>query len=281
MSIWLQRLLMRVQKEAGEDGEAGGGGGIEPAVAEKPAEPQKPAAGSVDNEKADLIKDLMKWKSKAKDLESQFTSVSDKAKQADAYKDALGDMSLDDLKGLIAQRKDTERVALEKKGEYDRILQQVREENAKIAAQLQTQLEEVTTKLSEKDKQIVELTIGRAFRDSEFVRESSALPASIAQREFGDHFEFIDGRLVGYDKPRGASDRTPLVDDNGDYRSFDAAISALYLKHPDSKNIIRSKQKGGTGSTTVSVTPAMQKQATQLKGIDKIAAGLGEFNKGK
>lgn len=287
---WLLRLLQAQRmKEAGADGDDGGGSAGNATPSDNPtpqstenapkAADKSDESKGTDDEKAALIKDLMKWKSKAREYEGQLKGLSDQVQTLNQFKEALGDLSLDQLKELVSQHKDAERQALEKKGEYERIVKQMKEENEKVVSTLRTQLEDLQTKLQGAQAEIHELTVGRAFRDSEFVREKSMLTPAIAQREFGPHFDFVDGQLIAYDKPRGAKDRTMMVDAHGEPLSFEAAIEKLHQKHPDAKHIIRSQQKPGAGSRSEPVNSGATEDVSQLRGIDKIRAGLSRGKK--
>lgn len=228
----------------------------------------------LDPEVAKLIKDVMKWKDKARSTESEKSELSQQLSQ---FKTVLGeDVSLDDVKELIQGKKDSERKELEAKGEYERILEQMKDENKKVVEGLKTAHQETVDENKSLKAQIEELTVGRSFSDSEFIRKSSVLPPPIARKEFADHFDVVEGELVGYDKPRGAADRTPLVDANGDKKGFEQAIESLYAKHPNSKDITRSARKPGAGSKS---QPDAKKATPPAKtSADKIAAGLEKLS---
>lgn len=204
----------------------------------------KPADNDSGNKPSDaeakLLKELMGLKDKHKTTDAELKQV----------KAALGDVSLDDLKTIIQERKDAERVALEKRGEYDRILEQVKQEHSNALSGLQAEVDALKAQLGQKDESLVELTVGRAFSESAFIREESRIPASIARKEFGSHVEIVDGATVVYDKPRGAAERTPIVGGDGKPKSFEEAIKVLYANHPESADLIRAKVKPGSGSNT-------------------------------
>lgn len=221
---------------------------------------------------AKLLKDLMGHKSKAKELETQLT----------ALKGALGDVSVDDIKTILAERKENARKELEKRGEYDRILEQVKTEHAKELDTLKAELDSTKLLVSQKDETLVEMTVGRAFSESPFIREKSLIPPSIARKEFGTHVDLVDGVAVVYDKPRGSAERTPIVGADGKPKSFEDGIQALYASHPDGAGLIRAQGKPGAGSGSQDLgglKPQQlkdQKKNDGLAGVDRIAAALNK-----
>jgi hypothetical protein len=229
------------------------------------ADADKNKPGKPSDAEAKLLKEVMALKTKA-------AAAADELK---AYKDAAGESKPDELKALIEAKKEADRLALEKRGEYDRILEQVKGEHTKEVTTLNDRIAALELQLSEKDNSLVELTVGRAFSDSPFIREKSLIPASLARKEFGAHVDIVDGAAVVYDKPRGASDRTPLVDGAGKPKSFEEGIQALYSTHPEAAALIRAAGKPGSGSNTTDLggkKPDDQKEISA--GAGRIAAGL-------
>lgn len=216
---------------------------------------------------AKLLKELMEYKGKAKTA----------AEELKAYKDAAGESKPEELKALIEAKKAAEREALEKRGEYDRVLEQVKGEHAKELETLRKQLEEKNLLLSQRDENLVELTVGRAFSESPFIREKSILPASIARKEFGAHVDLVDGIPVVYDKPRGAAERTPLVGGDGKPKSFEDGIAALYASHPEAASMIRTTAKPGARSQNEDLggkKPGDEGNKAVPVGAGRIAAAL-------
>lgn len=229
----------------------------------------KPGSKSgLSDEAAKLLRDVMKHKDRAKQAEEQLN----------ALKGALGDLKPEDVAALVAQQKEQERLSLEKRGEYDRILEQVRTEHTKEKSTLSEQIEALKAQLNERDSQIQEMTVGRAFSESVFIREQSKIPASIARKEFGNHVELIDGQVVVYDKPKGAADRTPLVDANGKYKAFEDAIAALYSAHPEAASLIKQKGKPGSGSGNLDTGKKVEAPKPVATGVNRIAQALSNKN---
>ncbi len=220
--------------------------------------------GKPTDREAQLLKDAMKWKDKFRELEGNFKSIQEQ----------LGDVDPATARKLADDAKERERADLEKKGEYDRIVQQMRDENQKLLKTKDETVSELQTELQKAQADIADLTLGAKFRESEFISKQSTLPPTIAQKEFGDYFEYEDGVAVPYDKPKGAKDRTKVVDADGKPKKFDQAIAELYAQHPDSKSLTRSTVKPGAGSRSQSDVKDAGKNQPEVRGIGKIQLGL-------
>ena len=218
---------------------------------------------------AKLLKEVMALKEKQRVADAELK----------AFKDAAGESKPEDLKALIDAKKEADKLALEKRGEYDRILEQVKTEHTTVVTGLELKVKELTDLLAAKDTTLFDLTVGRAFTESAFIRDKSLVPASLARKEFGGHVDIVDGVAVVYDKPRGATERTPLVNADGKPKSFEEGIQVLYTSHPDSAALIRAGGKPGAGSTTVDTGKKPEDQSKVVQpGASRIALGLSKKN---
>lgn len=303
MSKKMQRLLARgmihFKDDPGAEGSGGGSGGegdaaaveaarvaaeataAEAARVAAEAEALKAAGGEkMSPELAALLKESMGRKEKIREqktaLEALQAKMDEQAQQLAAFTSTLGETSLDEVKAVLQAKEDAKTKALEDKGEYDRILAQVKEKHEAAVAALKEQVEALAGEKGKLSGTIDEMTVGRSFNESPFIRESSTLPASIARKEFASHFEFKDGVLVGYDKPAGSADRTPLVNGDGAFEPFEIAIKSLYEKHPESKTLIKSTMKPGAGSKPTGDAAGKPKSGDAPKptGLSKIQASL-------
>lgn len=228
---------------------------------------QNPGDGKPSDAEAKLLKELMALKDKAKAADAELK----------AFKDAAGELKSEDLKALIDAKKDADRQALEKRGEYDRILEQVKTEHAKEIDKLKADLAAAQLVVTQRDESLVELTVGRSFSESAFIREKSVLPASIARNQFGAYVDLVDGAAVVYDKPRGAAERTPFVGADGKAKSFDEGLAALYAAHPDHESLIKAQGKPGAGSHNADHGKKPKDESTTvLSGVSRIAHGLSK-----
>jgi hypothetical protein len=228
-------------------------------AAEAAAKAKEPALTDTE---AKLLKEAMKAK---KDLKA----AKEAADAASARLAAFGDVDPDEVKALVeakraneAAQAEAERTAAEKRGEYDRLLKQTRDEaEARVKAQadradaLQAQIDEAAQR--EKD-----LVIGMNFNGSKFLSENTVLSGPKARKLFGEHFEIEDGEPVAYDKPRGAKERTPIVDTKtGAPLAFDAALEKIMKGDPDFEGLAKSKLKPGASSTAATHAANTQTQA--------------------
>ena len=230
---------------------------------------------------AKLLKETMQRKEQIKELRKELEArqAEQSAKEAELskFKDILGDTPPEQLAELLEAKKKAETLELERKGEYDRIVERMKEESEKERQSLQARIEELSSSLASKEAQIDDMTIGRSFAESSFIREKSSLPPGIARKEFASHFELKNNVLVGYEKPVGSEGNTPIVDAEGRPKSFDDAIAELYASHPDSATLIKAvvKQGAASGTDTKPAGKSTSEQSdNEVKGIDRISRAL-------
>ncbi|BBI61682.1 DUF6651 domain-containing protein [Vreelandella sulfidaeris] len=294
---WYLKLLAdaRIHQAAGNEGEGGGGGaatggegagsnsgegdkpaggeGEKPAAGgegEKPAEGDKPKEGGekpTDRE-AELLKETMKRKERIKELETQLQ--------------AFGEVTPDQIKTLLeaenarkAEAAQREKDDLEKRGEWDRLKDMMATEHQTVLSAKDTEIAELREANAAMVKSLEDMTVGADFGNSKFISEELLLTSSKARVIYGSHFEVKDGKVVGYDKPAGAKERTMLVDGNGSPMSFDTALRKLVDADPERDSLIRSKAKPGTGSAK---PEAGAPEKTVSPGVGRISAGLASFN---
>lgn len=258
-------------KEGGEGGEKSGDDG-------KGTESGDAGKGGMSDSDAKLLKELMAQKNRAKELAAELEGAKKRLSDFDGVDPAKA-------RKLLADEEEAARKAAEARGEYDRLLAQMGERHQAEQAALNGRLSEAQTTVSALQREIAELTVGSAFSGSAFVNSDLTLTATKARVIYGSHFEYKDGKVVGYDKPAGASDRTMLVSSTGEALSFDEALRALVEKDPDRDRLLRGKAKAGAGSATVTkgakaATELAEKSAdAKLTGAAKIAAGLKKLAK--
>lgn len=298
----IQRLmkLHKLLDKAGEGGSDTGGTGTTPGAEGGTNTPASSKEGSEGGEKsgddgkgtesgdtgkagmsdsdAKLLKELMAQKNRAKELAAELEGAKKRLSDFDGVDPAKA-------RKLLADEEEAARKAAEARGEYDRLLAQMGERHQAEQAAINGRLSEAQTTVSALQKEIAELTVGSAFSGSAFVNSDLTLTATKARVIYGSHFEYKDGKVVGYDKPAGASDRTMLVSSTGEALSFDEALRALVEKDPDRDRLLRGKAKAGAGSATVTkgakaATELAEKSAEfKLTGAAKIAAGLKKLAK--
>lgn len=232
--------------------------------------------GKPSEEVAKLVKDVMKHKERAQNAETKLNEIQAQLKQFEGIDPAK-------VRELLQTQADEERKKAEARGEYDRLIAQMGERHKEETAALRKQIEDAQAGTAGLQRQIAEITVGASFTGSKFVAEDLTLTPAKARVIYGQHFEFKDGQVVGYDKPQGASDRTMLVDSTGNALPFDEALRKIVEADPDKDHLVRSKVKPGAGSSSNrSAARAAGDPGQDSKprsSIDKIAAGLANLAK--
>lgn len=246
---------------AGEGGEGDGGDqGQQGEGQQGEGERRKPT-----DEEARLIKENMKRKAENKALKEQL----------EALQQSVAGLNLDEVRQILAERKSAEEKQLEAKGDYERLKQRMAEEHQATVTGLNAKIDELTKALQEKEAVIGDLTVGAQFNSSQYINGELVLTPAKARALYGAHFEIEDGKVVGYDKPRGAAGRTALVDAYGVPVSFDVAMAKIIEADPEKDSLIRSKAKAGAGSSTKPTTKVPDANTSQgAPAVNRIAAGL-------
>lgn len=233
-----------------------------------PAEGDK-GASKLSEKEHQLLQEVMEKKAKLLAEKSAREAAEAKLKQFEG-------INLDEVKTLLSKKQEDEHKALEAKGEFEKVKQQMREAHQNEVKTLSEQIKAIQDQLSARESVIDELSIGHAFTGSRFIQEKLVLPPSKARTVFGTHFERNEhGVIVGYDKPKGTSNRAPLVDSNGDPLPFDEAISKLVERDPDKDLILRASVKAGAGSST-STTTGGGGSTPEVTGQSRISLALSQ-----
>lgn len=272
---------------AGGQGGEGGGAGAGDGGAGGAGDGKGAGAGSGDGKpkisdaEAALLKDLMKHKDASKAAQAEVASLKESLKKFEG-------IDPEAVRALLAEKAAAEEKALEAKGEWDRLKERMAEAHRGELSTVQSQLAELQAKLAAKDSMIDELSVGTQFGQSKFIAEELTLTPAKTRVVFGGHFELVDGVVTGYDKPKGAASRTPLVDSAGVPLEFDAALRKIVEADADKDHLLKSKARAGSGSANSAATSAAK--ATQAAaeaskeaptGLSKISAGLGSLKVGK
>jgi hypothetical protein len=260
----IQRLMMlhRLMDKAG-DGDGGGSDGgdsvaaaakaaADVAAAEAAAKAATEAADAEKKKKGDkpsdseaaLLKEVMEKKEELK-------KTKEKLKAFEGLDPAAIKELLKQQETAAAKAKADAQAALEKAGEYETVKKQMIEAHTAEVTNLKKQIEEISATANKRANEIDDLTIGLTFNSSQFIKENLVLTPSKARVVYGNHFERDEaGNIVGYDKPKGAASRAPLVDGTGNPLTFDVALQKLIDKDPEKDHLIRSKVQPGAGSDT-------------------------------
>lgn len=305
MNYLLRSLMHRVyQAPAGDDGGEGGGGagGADKIAAALAAEKEAAAAAAATkeaedaaaaaaeklkkegggdggrrptDEEAKLLKEVMQKKGALNDANAALAAAQEQLKKFEG-------IDPEAVRALLKEKTDAETAALEAKGEWTRLKERMATEHAAGTAALQAQIDALKADLGKRDGLINDLTIGTQFTSSQFITNELALTPAKARVIYGEHFELVDGKVVGYDKPRSASDRTPIVDASGNTLSFDEAFKKIVDADPEKDFLLKSKVKSGAGSaSSVAAAKAagtVTKVDPEVTGVSRIASGLKGLN---
>lgn len=232
---------------------------------------EKPGRKFSDEEAAKLLKENMRRKDELKKLAEEREQLKNALAQFDG-------LDPNDIKKLVTEKQTAEEERLKKAGEWDRLKTQMVEVHNREKQTLAEQLKAKDEELLNLRSTIGELTVGNAFGNSKFIQNDLTIPPNKARALYGSHFEFEEGRIVGYDKPAGAKDRTMLIDGTGDPLPFEEALQKIVQADPDYTSLAKSKIKVGANSGTKGSDKAPEIKA-DVRGVSRIAAGLAKQQK--
>lgn len=294
--IAIQRLmrLHKLMAPAGEGGGGGGGGasgddkggegdggktgddnsGGEKDDDDKSGEGGGDGKGKPSDAEAKLLKDVMKHKNRAAAADAELQRIKGELAKFEGIDPVK-------VRALLDAQAEEERKKAEAKGDYERLTRQMADAHAADKKKIMDELEAKNAAVGALNAQIAELTVGNAFGASKFLSEDLNLSVNKARVIYGSHFEFKDGKVVGHDKPAGASDRAPLVDASGEPLSFDEALKKIVDADPDKDSLLKSKMRPGAGSSTTPKGSKQDKSGDQKPrtAVEKIQAGLKELAK--
>lgn len=225
--------------------------------------PKEEKKSTLSDSEAKALKELMQWKAKAREAEKEKAELEAK----------YGSIDLEAAKEALRQAEEAETKELEKKGEYDRLLNKQREAaEARIEAE-RTARTEAEKRIAELSDTVNQLALGNAFANSKFIQENLALTPNKTQALYNAHFDIEEGRVVAYDAPKGAANRTPIVNAHGEPVPFDEAMAAIIDADPDKDYLIKSNQKPGAGSKPAA-SPAGEGKPKFADSLSKLASGV-------
>lgn len=273
-------------KEADDDGSDLGGSGVDDETKDAPKSEDDKATksesdsddkssdgdkdDSYEREKATLLADVMKKKKRIANLTEELQGLQERAK-------AWEGIDVDDVRKLMKERQDAETAKLEAKGEWDKLKAQMNDHHAKELDGLRSAMSQKDEEVNALRSTVEKLTLGHAFDSSKFINGELSLTTSKARLVYGSHFDIEDGKVVGYDKPRGESGRVQLVDGSGNPLQFEAALRKIVDSDPDRDNLLLSKMRAGAASKTEGrSTPKDNKP--KAKGLQRIQGALESSN---
>ncbi len=214
---------------------------------------------------ARLLRELMDKKGALKRTNGELAEAKQQLAKFDKY-------NLEEIDALLKEREDAEVSKLEQKGEWERLKEKLLEQQSAEKATSDAKIAELEQRLANKELSINNLAMGSAFDTSDFIANELTLTPNKAKIIYGSHFDFEGDKIVGYDKPKGSSERTMLIDASGEPLSFDAAMTKIIEGDVDKDHLIRAKFKPGADSGTDNgdIPPNKPK----VKGRSRISAAL-------
>ncbi|EPX1232629.1 DUF6651 domain-containing protein, partial [Acinetobacter baumannii] len=236
MPLWMQLLMnggLLRQEANGEGSDLGGGSGGEGGEGDEKKEPTEPTKkdSEADDEsknkptdkEAELLKEVMKKKAEAQKVKQELEEL--KARYIDIDPEIA--------RKAINEQKEKETKELEAKGDFERLKARMAEEHAKEVNALKAKIAELEGANASKSQMINDLTVGAQFNQSQYIKQDLIYTPTKLRALYGNHFEIEDGKVVGYDKPRGAAERTKIVDSHGNPVNFDKALEKIVSMDPD------------------------------------------------
>lgn len=256
--------------DSDDDAQDGGDEGGDKDADEGGKDADKSDAGDKDNKgpsdaEAKLLKEVMSKKEKIKAQSDEIDSMKESLKKFDG-------VDMEEVKKLIQAQADAKTKDLEKKGDWDKLRQQMVDQQNVKTTELTSEIDALKQSLSSKGDIINKLTVGHSFDSSGYIGERLTLTPSKARIIYGTHFDVEEGNIVAYDKPSGTKDRTALVDGEGKSLGFEAAIAKIVDMDPDRDHIVKSKVKSGSDSKENASKAKDVK--VEPKGVDKISQAL-------
>lgn len=273
--------FLKYHAPAGDDGASDGSGQGDNTQDPKHDDKQEDGKNKPTEREAALLKETMARKEKITQLETRLKEF--EGVDVTAFKTMK-----ERLDALDQQERERSQAKLLEEGKYKEalealtkehggVLEQVRAQSTAELQNVQKERDEFKAQLAAYATHIEDLTIGSAFATSAFIRDElvQAMNPDRSRRLYGDHFDLVDGKVVGYDKPRGQAGRAPLVDKSGTQVPFDEAFKRILATQSDYQSLIRSQAKVGAGSGSRN-DKASDLTHQVAPGTARIAAGLAK-----
>ena len=230
---------------------------------------QEAAGNKPSEEEARLLKEDMKRKEKVRELSAELEQVRGQLKQFEG-------IDPEAVRKLLADQKTAEEKQMEAKGEWDRLKARMSEEHSRTLSVKDAELQALREQLAAKDGVLNDMTIGSEFVNSEFINKELVLTPAKTRVVYGSYFELEEGKVIAYDKPRGAKDRTAIVDGFGNPLPFDAALRKIVDADPDKNHMLKSSVKPGASSAN---QPGARRPAQEeaKSSVAKISTGIASL----
>jgi hypothetical protein len=261
--------------ENGGEGEDLGGTGDESKSNEgKDDDKEKSKAKETSDEEARLLKEVMLRKEREKKAKEEAAKLNEQLKRFEG-------IDPDQVRELLEERRKAEEKKLEEKGAFEAIKKQMRDEHEAALQRERLEKENLLNEIKKRDAEHAQIAVKSAFSGSSFIPSELTLSPRKVEALFGSHFEYVDGEIVGYDRPVTDSNKVPLIDGSGSYLNFDDALKRLVSADPEKDSYTKSKVKSGAGSSSDKNIDRSRNNSRELTAAEKIARGLAERAKSK
>lgn len=231
-------------------------------------------AGKLTDKEFEFLTDALKFKKAAREAQTALEQANARIKAFDGLDPAQIKKLVDDQAKAAQAAKDAELKAAEAAGDVERIKKMMGEEHNKVVETLKTELAAKDAAINGAQKTIEDLTVGSAFSQSTYIKDELVLTPAIARQVYSSHFDVVNGKVVPFDKPRGETGRTQLVDASGNALSVDGALKKIVEASPDRDRLVRSKVGVGAQSKTDTTRTGGQNQDDGLRGAARIQAAI-------
>lgn len=237
-------------------------------------------ANKLSDKEYEFLTDALKHKKAAREAQKALEEANARLKDFDGLDAAAIKKLVADQKKAADDAKAAELKAAEAAGDVERIKKMMGEEHNKVVSTLEAKLAEKDAAINGAQKTIEDLTVGAAFSQSAYIRDELVYTPADARALYSSHFDVVNGKIVPFDKPRGESGRTQLVDASGKALPLDAALKKIIDARPDRDRLVRSKIAPGAASKTEKGSHTEQ-QNDGPRGAARIQAALdsGAFKK--
>lgn len=227
-------------------------------------EAKRKASNKPSDSEAKLLKEVMATKAKLKEIEAAKKAIEEQYSGIDIEK----------ARAALTALEEQETKELERKGEYDRLLNRQKEIHSTEIEKLKKQIEELTQEKTKFSSVIEDLTVNNSFANSRFILDKLALTPAKAKVLYGSHFEFEDGGVVAYDKPRGSTNRTKIINGSGEAMSFDEAMEYIINNDPDKDILMKAGIKSGSSSVENKQKESFSSKNQPKTSEEKLLSGI-------
>ena len=240
---------------------------------DKPEKPARKTEKKAEKAEAGVSSaELAKLKKERDDAQKRAAEAADLVKRYEG-------IDPDKARKMLADAERAEEEARLARGEFEAVKKQMIERHEAEKKSLAEEVERLKSSVMSAQSTIEELTVGVSFSTSKFISDKTVFTPKKARAIFGAHFDVVDGRVVGYDKPRGSDGRSPIVDGNGNPASFDEAIQKIVESDEDRDRILKATVTSGADSKPAKGKAQDDPSSSQVRGLGKITAALQKNRK--